>query len=86
MLANEAYEIFLSQFKHVDVIKCMEYETLFVFQYAPKNLDKSKDPTRLHDTLVSVDKKTKKVKTFQPYTISLGEYRNGREVFTYESR
>ena len=86
MLANEAYKIFLSKVKHVNVIKCMEYKSLFVFQYAPKMLDKSKDPTRLHDTLVSVNKKTKKVKIFQPYDISLEEYRDGREVFTYESR
>ena len=66
------------------VIKAFEYKTLFVFQVVPENFDMTKTTDGLLDCLRSVNKETGQVRDFKPLNIPLDEYRNGKELKTFE--
>lgn len=79
MDVREAYKIVSDKHENLEAIKCIEYESVFVFDLVPKNLDPSKHKKFLNG-LVFVDKETGKVGTFNPLSISTEEYRSGKEI------
>lgn len=79
MNSKMAYEIVCKKYKGHKIIRCFEYDTIFSFQIVPKDLDESEYGMHLNG-LVSVDKKTGDIKTFNPMQIPIEEYRNGREI------
>lgn len=72
MSAKEAYKILISKWGEMNVDRCMEYNTMFVF--ALKGLSGS----------VSVNKKTGVVRKFMPTDIPITEYRAGKEVKSFK--
>lgn len=82
MTAKEAYKLLQPRLTNKKVVKCTEYDTVFVFQVTPENY--TKDPDELADCNRSVHKKTGQVKVFQPFDISLDEYKRGELVPDFE--
>lgn len=80
MTAKQAYT--LIKFKHpgLKVGKCYEYDSVFVFQLTPDMLRLAKNPTRMIDGLMSVNKKTGEIRDFKPFHIPVEEYQRGKEV------
>lgn len=58
-----------NEYANGEAISCMEYPTLYVFQYGT---------AKTLDSQVSVDKETGSIRVFQPMHISLDEYKKGR--------
>lgn len=84
MGVKEAYSIVTRTIPGQKVIKCIEYNTLFVFQMVSKNLKPSIQPDEVMDCLWSVNKKTGGVRNFKPFDIPLDEYRNGKQVNNFK--
>jgi hypothetical protein len=80
MTAKQAY--MLIKFKHpgLKVGKCHEFDSVFVFHLVPDMLRLAKNPNRMIDGLMSVNKKTGEVRDFKPFHIPSEEYRRGKEV------
>lgn len=82
MTPQEAYAKIINERPGFEVIKCMEYASLYVFHIVPKGMkinsdDKLKRPL---NTMRSVDKETGVIKDFKPFFIPIDEFRNGKEV------
>lgn len=71
MSAKQAYQIMLEKWGKMNVERCMEYATVFVFAF--KGLSGA----------CSVNKKTGVVRKFMPTDIPLAEYRAGKEVKSF---
>lgn len=82
MTAKEAYKLLQPRLTNKKVVKCTEYDSVFVFQVAPEGF--TKDPNKLADCNRSVNKTTGQVKVFQPFDIPLAEYRRGIIIPDYE--
>ena len=80
MTAKQAYAIIKAKHPGLKIGKCFEYDSVFVFHLAPDMLRLSKNPTRMIDGLMSVNKTTGEVRDFKPFHISVEEYQRGREV------
>ena len=80
MTAKQAYTILKIKYPALKVGKCHEYDSVFVFNLAPDMLRLSKNPSRMLDGLISVNKTTGEVRDFKPFHISIDEYKNGKEV------
>ena len=80
MTAKQAYMIMKIKHPGIKVGKCFEYDSVFVFQLMPDMLRLAKNPNRMLDGLMSVDKKTREVKDFKPFYIPIDEYKRGKEV------
>lgn len=80
MLVKEAHALVMSTFKDMKAIRCHEYATLYVFQIVHKNYKVGSDSSKLLDSLVSVNKKTREVRDFKPFHIPIDEYRKGQEI------
>lgn len=80
MTAKEAYKKLISKVITGRVVKCHEYDTMFVFQLMPKALLLSNTKSTPLDALMSVDKNTGEVMDFKPFYISLDEYERGVEI------
>lgn len=78
MTAKEAYRIVISRFSAVEVAKCYEYDSIFVFQLNPWMLQSSKHP--MLDGLLGVNKSTGEIRDFKPFHISIEEYKSGKEI------
>lgn len=79
MKATDAYKIILSMHPNLRIIKCVEYDSIFVFQLAPSNVDPSIE-SHLISGLLGVDKNTGQVRDFKPFHMSPDEYSRGKEV------
>lgn len=77
MSVYDAYSLCLQKFKNSKVTTCYEYDTIFVFQIVPVSYNSSEMPI---NRLFSVNKKSKEIKAFQPFHISLEEYLAGKEI------
>ena len=84
MTAKKAYSKVIRSVTGGHVSKCYEYDTLFVFQIVPLALLMTKPTSPILDSLVSVDKKTGKIRDFKPFHIPLDEYKRGRELADVE--
>lgn len=84
MTAKEAYNKIAEKYINFEIIRCFEYESLYVFQIVPKNLDKSESPDNLLDSTRSINKKTGQISAFNPLSISIEEYNNGKEIFNFK--
>lgn len=62
------------------IIKCYDYDSLYVFETIPKAYNQNNTGDILLDSLVAVDKKTGRPRAFKPFDISPEEYRKGRQV------
>ena len=80
MTAKEAYKILISTWDDLKVTKCIEYDTLFVFQVVPKDLKPHVNIDKAFDNLCSVNKKTREVRDFKPFHIPISECKRGKEV------
>lgn len=80
MTVKEAYQILIDNIPDMNVIRCYEYETLFVFQLVPMNYDSAKSTEDLLDSTLSVDKTTGLVRDFKPFHIPVEDYDSGKEV------
>lgn len=78
MTLEEAVKIFQSKFPDKKIIEGFEYDSLFVFSAINKNTKVGDG--EFFDCQTSVDKKTKKLLTFQPWNISIEEYKRGKKV------
>lgn len=76
---KDAYVIFANKIPNRKVVKCIEYDSLFVFQTVSVKF-KGENADEVFDSLYSVNKKTKEVRNFKPFDIPLDEYRRGKEV------
>lgn len=74
-----AYGLIARRYKDFKIIRCFEYDTRFVFQIVPKDLDETMYDKHLNG-LKSVDKKSGSIQTFIPFDMPLEEYNNGREI------
>ena len=84
MTAKEAHALLLAIQPGIKAVKCMEYETLFVFQIVPATYKADIPIKNAIDSLVSVNKTTKALRDFKPFHISLEEYKAGKEVGDYK--
>lgn len=80
MTAKQAYILIKAKHPGLKIGKCREYDSVFVFHLAPDMLRLSKNPTRMIDGLMSVNKKTGEIRDFKPFHIPSEEYRRGKEV------
>lgn len=80
MTASDAYKILTSKLPGFIVVKCVEFDTLFVFQIIPENQKVSISSDRTFDNLCSVNKATKEVRDFKPFHIPISECKRGKEV------
>lgn len=78
MTAKEAYKKIIKEFPDRYVETCTEYPNFYVFSTIPKGMK------NIFDGLFSVDKKTGKIKGFQPSSISDKEYKSGKRVLGYK--
>ena len=77
----EAYETLVNSgvMKNREAVRCFEYKTVFAFELKRKGDDRP-----LFDSVFSVNKETKKVGVFQPFLISLEEYKSGKEIKNFK--
>lgn len=80
MTAKEAYLVLITKYPGIKVGKCYEFNSLFVFQLMPDMLRLSKTHSRMLDGSLSVNKKTRVVRDFKPFHITVDEYKAGVEV------
>ena len=80
MTAKQAYSLLTNKMTGVQVGKCHEYDSVFVFQLTPAMLRLSKNPSPMLDGLTSVNKRTGEVRDFKPFYIPIDEYRRGKEL------
>ena len=80
MTYKEARTIIETENPNVKIVKCYEYDTVFVFQVVPIDFDMSIDTKNLLDSTLSVDKRSGAVRDFKPFHIPISEYRSGKEV------
>lgn len=78
MTAKDAYRIVTSRFSAVNVAKCYEYDSVFVFQMNPWMLQLSKRP--MLDGLIGINKSTGEIRDFKPFHIPVDEYKRGKEI------
>lgn len=72
MTAKEAYSILIKKWGNVRVVKCVEYNTKFVFVLGGLS------------GAAFVDKKTQTVSKFIPSSMPLDEYRSGVEIINFK--
>ena len=72
MTAKEAYSILIKKWGNIRVVKCVEYNTKFVFVLGGMS------------GAAAVDKKTQTVSKFIPSSIPLDEYRSGVEIINFK--
>lgn len=80
MTAKQALILIKTKYPGLKIGKCHEYESVFVFHLIPDMLRLSKNPTRMLDGLMSVNKKTGEIRDFKPFHIPIEEYKRGKEV------
>ena len=80
MVAKQAYAIIKSKRPGVNVGKCHEYDSIFVFHLKPDMLRLSKNSAPMIDGLICVNKTTGEVRDFKPFYIPIEEYKRGKEV------
>lgn len=80
MTAKDAYLILSTKRPGVKTGKCYEYKNIFVFELTPDMLRLSKRTLPMLDGLISVNKKTKEIRDFKPFHISIEEYTTGVEI------
>lgn len=86
MSAKEAYEIFHIERKDLVVKSCFEYPTRFVFHAVSEKYANSSEADRVFDSLYYVDKGTGRCASFNPFDISIEEYKLGKKVPTFKAR
>lgn len=84
MTANEAYKKLLTVNPSLKIVKCSEYENLFVFESGPKNDSMLDSKDFLVGNLYSVNKKTGDVRYFTPLDIPIEDYHSGKRVLGYK--
>lgn len=82
MTAKEAYELISEQLKDFQIVKCMDYSSVFVFQFIPKNVEQD-EADHMIDCLRSVNKVTGVIRDFKPFHISINEYTRGYQVHDF---
>lgn len=80
MDAKTAYLMLTEAYPNTNIIGCVEYDSIFVFQMIPM----SAEDTEYLDGLHSVNKKTGEIDIFQPFDIPLAEYKAGKEVVDFK--
>ena len=80
MTAKQAYSIIKTKNPGIKIGACYEYDTVFVFHLNPDMLRLSKNPSRMLDGMMSVDKSTGEVSDFKPFHLQLDEYRRGKKL------
>lgn len=76
---NEAFSLVNNAIGDREIVSCYEYSKLFVFKTIP-NPAKKKDVDELNSFLYYIDKQTREIGIFQPFNISLEEYKKGVEI------
>ena len=77
---NYAYLIARGFINGGRIVKGYEYDSLYVFEIAPKGLKQTESNEPLLDSLVAVDKKTGRPRAFKPFDISPDEYKRGKQI------
>lgn len=76
---KEFRDIIETSFPEFDIDSAYEYKNLVVFNLRPKDLELEEDQVLLNSSF-SIDKKTKALKVFKPFDISVEDYQNGRKI------
>lgn len=77
MTLKEAYDIIKQHQILQTPRQCIEFASRFVFYFGPEGQ---------MDFMFSVDKKTKEVKTFAPWTMPLKEFQNPIKTYKFKNR
>ena len=80
MTARQAYVKLISKVAGANVVKCYEYDSVYVFQLAPAAFVLANRKSTPFDVLMSVNRSTCEIRDFKPFYISADEYNRGREV------
>lgn len=79
MTGKEAYAIVSKEYEDKEAVSCFEYNSMFVFNLVNKNNKK-----KILDWLISVDKKSSKISVFSPMSLSLEEYKSGKNITDFK--
>lgn len=79
MNLKEATKLFTTKYPNQKILSIYEYDSVYVFSSAPKN-SKATSDEGLFDCQTSVNKKTGKIQTFQPWNIPIDEYKRGKKL------
>lgn len=77
---NYAYAIARGFINGDRIVKGYDYDSLYVFETAPKGLKQFASDKPLLDSLVAVDKISGRPRVFKPFDISPEEYRKGEQI------
>lgn len=84
MTAKEAYGILMQVRNFHKIVKCIEYDSVFVFQVIRGENADHINPDELMDCLIGVNKTTRTVKAFLPFDIPTDEYKRGKVVTDFK--
>lgn len=84
MTSNEAYKIAIKYNPNMSVVRCFEYDTMFVFHMVLNGMTNMSNTNRLLLNPCSVDKQTGEVRSFKPTHISKKEYLRGKEIMDFK--
>ena len=84
MTSNEAYKIATKHNPNMLMVKCFEYDTMFVFHMVLKGMTNIGKSDRLLLNPCSVNKQTGEVRSFNPMNISEKEYLRGKEIMDFK--
>lgn len=83
MTAQEAYNMIVDKIHGLEVSKCIEYKTRFVFSMMAKGI-KDKTNEKLLGNMLFVDKQSGAIDHFIPPMLSLEELLNGKEIKNFK--
>ena len=81
MTLKDAYKTALAKFPDHEIVSGYVYESRFVFDIWPKGFKPTDLASAPPDSQISVDKKTGEAIVFQPFHMSIEEYKKGLRIF-----
>ena len=83
MDAKDAYILVKNKYDFLDIRRCFEYDSRFVFETVPKNT-RPKTGDALMGGLIAVIKSTGQIRDFKPFHIPIEEYKNAKQVIGFK--
>lgn len=84
MTANEAYKNLIRKWPEFSATSCVEYSGIFVFNVVPIGYEKDKRYSKRMNSTIFVDKKTGEVGVFQPFNITVEDYKSGKTIKNFK--
>ena len=77
---NEYKDLIIESFPGFIIDSAYDYGDVLVFNLLPEGFEKSDSDESPANSSFSVDKKSKEIKPFFPFSISLDAYMNGKQI------